>query len=99
MRAPVSFILRRNLHAKCAECDFWLDIRRGHPVRVDWLVSYPLDVIYLRFDESVGWSQMSITGYATSRSRSAALTRLLAQFLTRATQEVLSAHVGDQLPL
>ena len=49
--------------------------------------------------EECDFSRMSITGYATSRSRSAAWTRLPAQSLTRATQEVHSAHVCEKPPL
>ena len=39
---------------------------------------------------------MSITGCATSRSRSEACTQLLSQFLTSTTQEARSAHVREQ---
>ena len=43
--------------------------------------------------------RMSVTGYATSRSRSTAWARLLAQSLTRTPQEVRTAHVPEQSPL
>ena len=44
-------------------------------------------------------SRMSITGYATSRSRLTAWTHFIARMLTRTAQEKRSAQVGAQLTL
>ena len=63
MRTPDNLYYRETCAPTFAEQDFWA-IRRSQPVQVDWLVSYPLIFIYLRYKAPK--NRYYVCGYMTT---------------------------------